>query len=234
MSYQIEGSFIEACDCYVVCPCWVDDEPDEGHCTGLFAWQLDTGSLIAGVDVGGCTVVAVTTHQGGRREPRTTTVLYVDDGASPAQRDQLGMAFSGRLEGALGDLAAVSGKVVAIRPARIVIDPDESNWSVRVLLLDPATRTPFEPAVPLVEAFGSPKLLEKQAGPLRLTHTALSDELGIGPGTVTAQQGRGLALHAGELPNGGIEVHGRSGMRGRFRYQEPPAAGIRRTPPPAD
>ena len=46
MSYTLNGSFIEACDCYIVCPCWVDEEADDGHCTGLVAWTLGAGSTI--------------------------------------------------------------------------------------------------------------------------------------------------------------------------------------------
>ena len=41
MSYTLTGSFIEACDCFIVCPCWVDEDADDGHCTGLVAWSLD-------------------------------------------------------------------------------------------------------------------------------------------------------------------------------------------------
>ena len=29
MSYTLTGSFIEACDCFIVCPCWVDEDADD-------------------------------------------------------------------------------------------------------------------------------------------------------------------------------------------------------------
>ena len=41
MGYLLNGTFVEACDCRLMCPCWTDDEPDDGHCTGLFAWALN-------------------------------------------------------------------------------------------------------------------------------------------------------------------------------------------------
>ena len=31
MSYELQGHFLEACDCNTVCPCWIDDEPDEAE-----------------------------------------------------------------------------------------------------------------------------------------------------------------------------------------------------------
>ncbi|WP_396415809.1 DUF1326 domain-containing protein [Kocuria sp.] len=38
MDYTLTGEFLEACDCTVICPCWVDDDPTEGHCTGFVLW----------------------------------------------------------------------------------------------------------------------------------------------------------------------------------------------------
>ena len=70
MEYTLAGQFLEACDCTVICPCWVDDDPVGGHCTGFIAWQIDEGdtAVVNGIPVGGCTVVSVATHGGNRRE----------------------------------------------------------------------------------------------------------------------------------------------------------------------
>jgi Protein of unknown function (DUF1326) len=217
MDYQITGEFIEACDCYVVCPCWVADDPDEGHCTGLFTWLIAPGSRIGGVDVGHRTVVAVTTHPGNRRGGGATTVLYVDDRADATQHDALAAAFGGRLEGPLADLAAVSGQVLGAHPARIDVDPDRSRWAVTV------TR-PGEPA-PAAHARGVPRVFADESAELTLIHTALSPELGINGDPVTAQQGAALQVRVGELAAGYVEVSGRSGMRGPFRYVLPSRQG---------
>ena len=53
MGYLLNGTFVEACDCRLMCPCWTDDEPDDGHCTGLFAWSVDAGSTIDELPVAG-------------------------------------------------------------------------------------------------------------------------------------------------------------------------------------
>lgn len=88
MSYRLSGHFIESCDCTVICPCWVDDDPVGGHCTGFIAWQIDEGevgdegkrtSVLDGTRVDGCKVVGVATHAGNRRDSNnTTTMLYID------------------------------------------------------------------------------------------------------------------------------------------------------------
>ena len=77
MSYRFSGHFIESCDCTVICPCWVDDDPVGGHCTGFIAWQIDQGGIavVDGTRVDGCKVVSVATHAGNRRDGDNTTTM---------------------------------------------------------------------------------------------------------------------------------------------------------------
>ncbi|WP_088284836.1 DUF1326 domain-containing protein [Kineosporia sp. A_224] len=214
MDYLLSGDFIEACDCYVVCPCWVDDEPDDGHCTGLFAWTLDAGSVVDGLDVAGLRVVAVTTHLGNRRTASSATVVFVDEAADDAQVALLGAAFSGGLGGPLADLAAVSGEVLARERARISLDPAQDAGSTGWTL----TVHPVAADAPAyVRSTGGPRGFD--GGPaMTLRHTALASELGIGDEPVESQLGGRLEITVGALAGGYVEVSGRSGMRGRFRY----------------
>jgi len=218
MDYAISGSFVEACDCTVMCPCWLDDDPDEGHCTGLLAWSIgdgsDGGASIDGVDVRNRTVVSVTTHGGNRRGDSAATVLFVDSGASPEQCHLLAMAFGGELAGPLGDLAAVSGVVLQQEQADIAVDPSDHGWSVSVTVPRGGSD------VRLVHAAGAPKTFAFEDDPLTLRNTALSHELGVPPGQdVTAQMGSELTVSVATLPGGYLTVTGRSGMTGRFFYQ---------------
>jgi len=41
--YRFRGTFYEACDCYTICPCWTGGAPDDGGCTGVFAWAIEAG-----------------------------------------------------------------------------------------------------------------------------------------------------------------------------------------------
>ena len=37
MAYNIEGSLLEVCDCDVLCPCWIGENPDNGTCQSALA-----------------------------------------------------------------------------------------------------------------------------------------------------------------------------------------------------
>ncbi len=65
MPYRLEGHFIEACDCFTICPCWIDGEPDEDECTGLFVWEITAGS-VDGVAVSGLNAASISFHTGKR------------------------------------------------------------------------------------------------------------------------------------------------------------------------
>ena len=47
MSYHLEGRLLEVCDCRVLCPCWIGEDPDNDTCESMQAWHFDKG------DVGG-------------------------------------------------------------------------------------------------------------------------------------------------------------------------------------
>jgi hypothetical protein len=219
MSYLLEGRFVEACDCRLMCPCWTDDEPDEGHCTGLFAWDLAPGSTIDGVGVGGAKVVCLTAHAGRRRpeapQEDSVSVLFIDTrGNSEKKRARrlLADAFAGRARGPLADLAKVNGTVITEYKAHVEIT--QNGQTCVVIATDvgklEAVKVDLRPA-----RFDRSPALE-------LRNTALDQELQVTPGTpVVAQRSGTLQVRAASLPGGQIEVTGRSGMRGEFRYQHP-------------
>ena len=49
--YQLEGTLLEVCSCDTLCPCWIGEDPDNGTCDAVVAYNLTAGS-IRGVDVG--------------------------------------------------------------------------------------------------------------------------------------------------------------------------------------
>ena len=234
MSYKMSGHFIESCDCTVICPCWVDDDPVGGHCTGFIAWQIeeDKTALVNGTPVGGCRVVSVATHAGNRRDGNnTTTMLYVqtcpEEAADEDEKQltsrqflELVELFSGRSGGPLAELSQVSGTVVGARRARIEVNAaadinSKDNWSV---VVRPHTGAP--PTTVAIHAQGHPTIFDITKGntkALTLENTAISYELSA-VGSVAAQHGDRLVVNVGALPAGNLEVIGRSGMRGRFSY----------------
>lgn len=141
----VAGWFIETCDCETLCPCWVDDDPDDNHCTGLFAWVIEHGRLAGDeglVDVAGARVVSISTHNGRRRDPDggRYSALFVDVDHVAAHRrdayDALERAF-GAPRGPLADLLEVMGAVLSVSPAEIQVECEEGrerdgSWRIRV------------------------------------------------------------------------------------------------------
>ena len=33
--YQFQGTLLEACNCDVLCPCWIGEDPDNGTCSSV-------------------------------------------------------------------------------------------------------------------------------------------------------------------------------------------------------
>ncbi|WP_050670375.1 DUF1326 domain-containing protein [Luteipulveratus halotolerans] len=209
MRYELTGTFLETCNCKVVCPCWVDESPDEDHCTGVFAWTFDEGSRIGSHDVGGHSVVSVTVHSDGRRGGANESAIYVDERLGGAAAAVIERAFAGRAGGPLAELAPVTGDVVASGTAKVAVEHEATGWTLTV----------HSGAARLVNASGSPKHLDASAHPLTLAHTALADELGTGADPVVAQISDNLEVNVSALPGAPVDIERRSGMTGRFRYR---------------
>jgi hypothetical protein len=129
--YRFKGMFYEACDCYTICPCWTGDSPDEGECTGVFAWDIEEGK-IDGVDVKGRRAVSVSQHQGHRDEARQHVVLFIDPEATEEQAEVLAAALSGNLSGPLGQLAEILGELAGVERAEINLERQGRNTKLTV------------------------------------------------------------------------------------------------------
>jgi FtsP/CotA-like multicopper oxidase with cupredoxin domain len=205
--YQLRGFFYEACDCNTICPCWLGNDPDGGECTGVFAWEVEQGS-IDGVDVSGLRAVSVSYHAGLRDEARQRVVIFVDDRATRQQADALAAAFSGRLGGPLQELADILGELLGVERAPITL---RREGRLTKLTVDRRIR---------VEGRAN----EGPSGRrMALNDGKLSNVLGS-PAEV-GESGRfrvGLAAHGMDL-----DVRGRSTMSGRFSYVHAPKPNSR-------
>jgi hypothetical protein len=200
--YKFLGSFYEACDCFPICPCWTGNDPDGGECTGLFAWEIESGS-IDGVDVAGLLAVSVSHHAGLRDEARQQVVIFVDESATRRQSDALVAVLIGSLGGPLQDLADLLGEFLGVEHS-----PIELRREGRLTTLTVGRRI-------LVEGITS----EGPSGrPMTLNNGKLSNILGSPTEVGESSRFRiGLSSHSINM-----DLRGRSTMSGRFSYEHSP------------
>ena len=131
MAYTLEGRILEVCDCNVLCPCWIGEDPDNGTCDSIIAYHIDQGT-IEGVDVSGLTMAMLAHIPGNVLDGNFRAVAYLDDKASQQQMDALLAAFGGRLGGPLEDMAKLVGETVAVVSATITFSVEEGRGTLKI------------------------------------------------------------------------------------------------------
>jgi hypothetical protein len=131
MAYQLEGRLLEVCDCNVLCPCWIGEDPDNGTCDAVVAYHIDKGT-VDGVDVSGHTFAGLAHIPGNIFEGNWRVVVFVDDEATSEQQEALLNVFTGKLGGPLADFAQLIGEVIAVESAPITFAVEEGKGSLRI------------------------------------------------------------------------------------------------------
>ena len=131
MAYTLEGRILEVCDCDVLCPCWIGEDPDNGTCDSVIAYHVDKGN-IGDVDVSGLTMAMVAHIPGNVLNGNFRTMTFVDDRASAEQEQALLTAFAGKLGGPLEDLSKLVGEMVGVERAPITFDVQGGKGTLRI------------------------------------------------------------------------------------------------------
>jgi hypothetical protein len=131
MAYQLEGRLLEVCNCEVLCPCWIGEMPDNGTCDSVNAYHIDRG-VVNGVDVSGHTFAVIAHIPGNALDGNWKIVAFVDDEASPEQRDAILSAFTGELGGPLADVAQLVGEVVAVEQTPISFEVVDGKGTLKI------------------------------------------------------------------------------------------------------
>jgi hypothetical protein len=130
-AYVLEGTMLEACNCGVLCPCWIGEDPDNGTCDAVIAYNITSGR-VGKVDVSGLNFAAAVHIPGNILKGGMRQVVYVDEKATPEQLQALLDAFQGRLGGPLADLAALVGENLGVYQVPIHHGLAEGSGSVDV------------------------------------------------------------------------------------------------------
>jgi hypothetical protein len=103
VSWQISGSYLEACNCEAICPCRrIGGRPGGrstyGECFGALSWIVTDGQA-GDVDLAGMKAVLASRYHDDEPGSPWTCVLFVDAQGDQLQREAMADIFTGRLGG---------------------------------------------------------------------------------------------------------------------------------------
>lgn len=125
--WRIAGEYLENCNCEVLCPCLLGPRnarggaqarPTEGYCDVPLVFQIQRGQYGA-VDLANTHAALAVHTPGPMGEGNWTVALYLDERASPAQRDGLDAIFGGRAGGVMAAIGALATTRLPTRVAPI-------------------------------------------------------------------------------------------------------------------
>jgi hypothetical protein len=127
--WALSGTYLEACNCEVICPCRriggrAGGRSTYGVCLGALSWQIVDGQA-GGTDLSGTKAVIVSRYYDDEPGSPWDFVLYLDDEADEAQRAALEAIYTGKAGGTPLEQfpwAFKPSNLVEVRPARIEID----------------------------------------------------------------------------------------------------------------
>ena len=131
MADHLEGRLLEVCNCRVLCPCWIGEDPDFGTCDTIVGWRIDKGT-INGVDVSGHTICAIAHVPGNILQGNWRAAIYLDDKVSPKQEEAILSVYTGKLGGPVADLAKLIGEVVSVEKVPIQFDVEGGKGTLKV------------------------------------------------------------------------------------------------------
>ncbi len=122
--WSFEADYLQACNCDFGCPCEFSAPPTRGSCQGLGAWSITRGQygnlVLDGLSVGFAAYWPKAIHEGNG-----TICLFVDEKASPPQREALLTIMSGQAGGLPFEILATTFSKI-LEPQFL---PFQFNWN---------------------------------------------------------------------------------------------------------
>jgi hypothetical protein len=134
MAWRLEGTFIENCNCDMVCPCTTSAATlpgDYDRCLVFQAFHVAVGE-IDGVDVSGKMVVILRDTPSLMSEGNWRVGTIIDRDASQEQADALQRVFTGQAGGPFASVQAMVGEDLGVERASISYADDGHLHRVRV------------------------------------------------------------------------------------------------------
>ena len=86
--WYFEADYLQACNCDYGCPCEFSAPPTTGFCDGMGAWRIERGDY-GGVPLDHLGLAFAAKWPGAIHEGNGSVLLFVDEKASPEQREAL-------------------------------------------------------------------------------------------------------------------------------------------------
>jgi hypothetical protein len=121
MAWHLQGTYIENCNCDVVCPCAASGfaaPADNERCNAVFAWHIDSGE-VDGTDVSDLSVVLVIDVPQQTWEGNWRVGMFMDERTSEEQAEKLGGIFSGQMGGPIANVVPLIGENLGMEVASI-------------------------------------------------------------------------------------------------------------------
>jgi hypothetical protein len=129
--WKLSGTYFEACNCDVACPCVFLSAPSSGECTALIGWHIDQGSF-GDVVLDGLNVALAVHSPGHMLEEKWKVALYLDDKADQTQNQALTQIFAGQAGGHPARLGAHIGEVLGVKSVGIDYQANGKRRSIQI------------------------------------------------------------------------------------------------------
>ncbi len=136
LPWSVAGSYYEVCNCEAICPCRRSGgekggKPSYANCDFALSWWIERGNAGA-VDLSGLKVVMAGRWETTPGDP-WRVILYIDESATPAQKEALAAVFLGRAGGATArGFASRIVEVHAVKSAAILLDHAASRERIEM------------------------------------------------------------------------------------------------------
>jgi len=199
MGYRLKGSLLEVCDCQVLCPCWVGEDPDGGTCNTALAWHFDEG-VINSIDVTGLTLGLVGHVPGNILKGNIRAILFVDDRATTEQQTALIEVYTGGQGGPVSDFAQLIGEIVGVERAPILFQIEKGKGLLKIGTIAQAAIEPF------MGATGEPTTLHDS-----VFSTIPGSPAYVGKSKHFSLQNSTLGIH--------LDLQGHNAIQGQFCFE---------------
>ncbi|MEO7360881.1 MAG: DUF1326 domain-containing protein [Gemmatimonadaceae bacterium] len=130
-TWSMVGTYFEACNCDVACPCVFLSAPTKGDCTAVVGWHIDKGNS-GSVELDGMNVAFAVYSPGVMAMGKWKVALYFDDRASDDQKHALMQIFTGQAGGHPAVLVSFVGEVLGVKSVGMDYRADGKRRSLKI------------------------------------------------------------------------------------------------------